>query len=344
MTCRQLYLVTAPPTLDELLDAEAGRETRTTSVDCKCPHRIPCYQVTPVLKTQLHPRSALPTPWRAFVGSSSKVWEGETNALSAIPRILNWRDEEAERAVRDPAQLRSSSTAPAILQKSKAKGMGFKPKGMSDPEARNGFFACRGCLRLRPESEFSDTVITKVLQGTKERACLDCGLSGGTVNRVPKYGRGVSWSVDGIWFVVCRDCRMVAEESPGKGRCRACWGKLPQVERLSDECVVAMVARGWEGHQEIGYLQYYGAPGGPWSCWVVKELRPGIQGVRARRRALGWRNEATVRERVESLRADRAKREWWGMNDLVPDREADYNMKMDLIKSFGFDVEVITGH
>lgn len=138
------------------------------------------------------------------------------------------------------------------------------------------------------------------------------------------------------------------------------WAKMPLVEKVTQECLREMIRRGWSTDWKVGRKDRVvpnDAP--PVNCRrrlfpkageVLRALSK-IAGANSEMEAaardepyegLYWASEEwimemsehIVRQYVEGLSVEKAKRDFWGMEDLVPDREAESEMIKSTLDQF----------
>lgn len=91
-------------------------------------------------------------------------------------------------------------------------------------------YACRYCLRLRPASQFGESMLrrrrSREGRDSSKRFCVDCGLKprSGTA----RYGPGAHVIINGNFYVVCLSCRgfqLGAIDRFGRhtSYCVSCW-------------------------------------------------------------------------------------------------------------------------
>ncbi|OJJ62652.1 hypothetical protein ASPSYDRAFT_657383 [Aspergillus sydowii CBS 593.65] len=92
-------------------------------------------------------------------------------------------------------------------------------------------YACRYCRRLRPAKHFADRMLCRGRgrrgQDARRRFCIQCGLAPRGECGEARYGRGAEIWIQGVLYVVCKDCRRFAQGRPGLDtpRCWWCWEK-----------------------------------------------------------------------------------------------------------------------
>lgn len=78
----------------------------------------------------------------------------------------------------------------------------------TDWARRKDVYACRYCLRLRPASQFAESMLrrrrSREGRDSSKRFCVDCGLK--PRNGTARYGPGAHVIVHGRFYVVCLYC------------------------------------------------------------------------------------------------------------------------------------------
>lgn len=95
-------------------------------------------------------------------------------------------------------------------------------------------FACKFCLRLRPNTKFASTMLKDKtgFNGThrEKRFCADCGFDTTVVGQSQRYSPSSRVCVNGVDWVWCKSCKLVRKGEEAKsvcvGLCKACYGML----------------------------------------------------------------------------------------------------------------------